>query len=170
MTKEQKILLVFVLAVAAGGAVFYVSKEKQVVVEVKQGDIVSQTENTNTDVQAIVVTTATASGSVEHQVVNENKTLTESLFYTVPEDHRDEIKVVVIVDQSGKILDVDFSYSAPSNKESREYLAKFDTTFNPSLIIGKKLEDVKLSRVGGASLTTAAFNQAIHNLSTAFKG
>jgi hypothetical protein len=176
MTKEQKILLVFVLAIAGGGATFYVSQEKPVSAEVLQGASLqhgktSQTENTNTTgAQAIVVTTATASGTTEISAVTENKTLTESILYTVPENHRDEIKVVVTVDQEGKILDVDFSYSTPSNKESQEYLAKFDATFNPSLVVGKKLNEVKLSRVGGASLTTAAFNQAIRNMSTTFNG
>jgi hypothetical protein len=175
MTKEQKILLVFVLAVAGATATFYVSQEKPVVAEViqdtfSQGSLAVQTENVNTDASAIVVTTATAPGVTEHPVVTENKTLTESLFYVVPENHRDEIKVVVIVDQEGRILDVDFSYSNPSNKYSQEYLAKFDTTFTPSLVVGKKLGDIHLSRVGGASLTTAAFNQAIHNLSTTFNG
>ncbi len=44
--------------------------------------------------------------------------------------------------------------------ESREYIGAFEGAIQPK-VVGKRLADVSVSRVGGASLTTNAFTQVI---------
>lgn len=51
------------------------------------------------------------------------------------------------------------SYGATS-QEVQQWQSEFDNDFR-KLVIGKSLDDVALSRVGGASLTTDAYQQAV---------
>lgn len=58
------------------------------------------------------------------------------------------------------ITDVSYSEST-KDRESSEYYNSFIKSFKTSDVVGKKIEDVSLSRVGGASLTTKAFMSAL---------
>ncbi len=52
------------------------------------------------------------------------------------------------------------AFSGDQVDTSKGFQGKFAAAYEAQ-IIGKKLDDIKLSRVGGASLTTGAFNDAI---------
>jgi hypothetical protein len=159
MTKEQKILLLFVLAIAGGGAVYYVTQS---------GPATSGTDT------AIVETTTTQTGTKTPTTPTtpvpaapgntSTKTITETVSYSVPENHQEEMVVVATVDSNGTLIDVKVS-SVPTNKESRGYYGAFSNAFKPSLVTGKNISSISVSRIGGASLTTGAFNKALGNIS-----
>ena len=52
------------------------------------------------------------------------------------------------------------NYSGDDVETSAQYQSKFTQAYQTQ-VIGKKLDTITLSRVGGASLTTGAFNKAI---------
>ncbi|MHD0330680.1 hypothetical protein ACY18M_17150, partial [Proteus mirabilis] len=52
--------------------------------------------------------------------------------------------------------------------ESREYQAKFASGFK-TLVVGKKIDEVSLSRVAGSSLTSGGFNAALADIESQAK-
>jgi hypothetical protein len=50
-----------------------------------------------------------------------------------------------------------------SGGTSKNYQSNFENSYK-SLVLGKNIKSISLSRVGGASLTTNAFNQAIKSI------
>ncbi len=171
MTKEQKILLLFVLLIAGSGTAFYVSKSGTPVTpaatQTSQGaaPVTTQptTANTGTSVSGTVTgVTPTA----------QNKTIVETITYQTPEESQENVTVTAVVDASGNIVDVTFAYGTPHKIESKEYLGKFVAALPTAktTLIGTKIGSQQLSRVGGASLTTAAFNKALSALATKVTG
>lgn len=154
MTKQQAIILLFILIIIGGGVTLYVTSSKDAVLDVET----KQSESTPT------------TSASETPVVSTNRTITESVSYNVPEDGLEHITVECVVDSLGNIVDVKFSYATPSHRESREMLGSFSKNFKPSSLIGTKIGDTKLSRVGGASLTTNAFNTAMAAIKTKVNG
>ena len=142
MSKEQKFLLLVVLLVVGAGAVYYV----------KNTDSLSQT-----------------SGTSVQQVAQNVKSYTKDVTYPVPGDQVETIHVTVsLVD--GVISDVAFSYNKPGNEESEEKIKHFEKALKSVSLTGKKLSEVSLSRVGGASLTTNAFMEAVTKIKTDING
>ena len=65
-----------------------------------------------------------------------------------------------------KDLTVDSNYDS---RESERYVSGFESSIK-SKVVGKKISDVNLSIVGGASLTTDAFTEAISEIQSEAKG
>lgn len=87
-------------------------------------------------------------------------THTTSITYFTPK--RDEYLLdISITTENGVITDSNIEYS--QGAEADPNAQKFEAAYHAE-IIGKKLDELDLSRVGGASLTTAAFNEAINKL------
>lgn len=75
----------------------------------------------------------------------------------------DKIGFTVVLDGSGMITDLK-TEMMPSNPGSKQWQDAF-TKAAPAALKGKKLSDLQnIDKVGGASLTTAAFNQALEQL------
>lgn len=155
MTKQQAVLLLFVLIIIGGGVTLYVTSSGASKTPAGSG-----TE----------LPSAGTSATSGQPASSANKTVLESLQYTVPNGNMEDITVACVVDAAGNIVDVTFKYGTPTNPESKEYLAKFNNSFKAGDLIGTKIGQKKLSRVGGASLTTAAFNAAIDSLATKVNG
>lgn len=167
MTKEQKILLLFVLIIAGAGATYYFTQEKTpTTVETTQ----TQTTGTQTNTTGQTEVTGTVTTGTNVTVEATAKTVTDKVSYQAPENHTEGLTVNATLDASGKITDVTFAFDTPSNPESRQYQNKFTNSFKASTLVGTKLGDVKLSRVGGASLATAAFNKALAELAVKANG
>ena len=79
--------------------------------------------------------------------------------YQVPEESNLNSITIKLNLESGAIksLSLETSYEA---QESAKYDRNFKNSIN-SKVVGKKLDSASLSRVGGASLTTEAFNEAL---------
>lgn len=82
--------------------------------------------------------------------------------YLAPKGHRDSIDVQLSLDESGVVVNANVDYVA-DNEDSKFYQSKFESAYKDE-VIGKKIEEIDLSRVGGASLTSAAFMEAVEEI------
>lgn len=164
MTKEQKILVLLILLVAGGGAALYITTAK------------TGTSATTQQVPAATVAETVKDVQTTKQVIEEKVPLSANAVpsnismpyvseqtYAVPENSQEKIKVTIYV-KSGLIEDVIFSFDPPTKHESAEYLSSFKKALAKMDFKGKKVSDISLSRVGGASLTTAAFMKAVQEI------
>lgn len=183
MTNQQKFLLLIVLIVAGASATVYVNTNKSGI------GVDSNSKNIATNILDDVFNSNNTNNATNTTKQNINKTQTTSapktsvgdtksvsfvktpvqyvnnVSYYTPSGMPELIHVNISI-LDGVISDISFSYDSPSNRESGQYLRNFSASLNKSAIIGKKITNVSLSRVGGASLTTEAFMQAIHETAT----
>ena len=101
-----------------------------------------------------VTNVATTSTANTHQA---------TISYSVPAPEQNVITVNVTVD-NGVVTAVD-AQNVTNSPQSQQYSARFLANYKTE-VVGKKLSDVSLSRVGGASLTSKAFNAAIDAIKT----
>lgn len=93
-------------------------------------------------------------------------TYTTTQSYSVPHGDTNSIKVTVTI-ASGKITAVttDNSYT---DRESGMYIQDFETSVN-GVIVGQEMGATPFSRIGGASLTSSAFYDALDAIATQAK-
>lgn len=92
-------------------------------------------------------------------------TYADSVNYSV-ERNAENIKVILTL-SGDKVTDVSI-VNTTSDPQSEQYQTRFEYAYK-SLVVGKKITDVNLSRVAGASETTFAFMEAINNIENAAK-
>lgn len=100
------------------------------------------------------------------QIVNDQNKYNDgkytiSITYKVPKNYVDTI-IFTFDLKDDAIQNVDFTANA-SNKDSQKYISLFGGNYKP-LVLGKKLDNLSLSNVAGASLTTQAFNESLSKL------
>jgi uncharacterized protein with FMN-binding domain len=82
---------------------------------------------------------------------------TQSISYSVPgETNTLNLSVTVKSDTVTAIT----ASSTYTDRESQRYVSGFESNISGQ-VVGTKLKDIKVSRVGGASLTTGAFTRAL---------
>lgn len=135
MTKQQSFLLLAVLIIVGGGAGYYFT----------QG---------NKSAQAPAATTP--------QIVT--KSYSSDVTYDVPTEKKETLHVAVTL-ENGIISDLKFTTDVPDNIASKENIEAFQQAFAAMSFKGKKLSEVSVTRLGGASLTSNAFMQAIGKIS-----
>lgn len=189
MTKEQKLLLLFVLIIGAASGGFYMMSQDNSIQPSNLTNINptdSQNYQTNTNVQPVVTanTNTQTNAAVQVQTSNpvanvkvvnttntntqntqtsQSKTLKTTLTFRVPEGHQDNLTVNVVVDEQGILKDITYAQES-SNRESAQYYSNFVQSFPKTKLIGQNIKNISLSRIGGASLTTNAFNEAVSDL------
>jgi hypothetical protein len=90
------------------------------------------------------------------------KVLTATTSYKNPSG-MDEVGFKVVVDSNGTITDGEVQVLA-ENRNSKMFQENFSKGF-PTAVRGKKISDLEsIDRVGGASLTTKAFNESLGKL------
>lgn len=89
------------------------------------------------------------------------KTYSATVNYRVPEGGSQSMALTVTVNGT-TISNVSVSQSK-SGSNSKKWQNNFENSYK-SLVLGKNIKSINLSRVGGASLTTNAFNQAIKSI------
>jgi uncharacterized protein with FMN-binding domain len=115
-----------------------------------------------TTVDSGTTTTKTGSQTTTTTISNQKTgTYNFKVNYRVPEGHTENIASTISV-ENDIITGIKNTYGV-SNRESREYQSSFDDVIS-SKIVGKKISSVDVSRVGGASLTTAAFMKGIRTI------
>lgn len=77
--------------------------------------------------------------------------------YEVPGDTQ-TLELSLVLD-NGVITEINTNLTK-SGRDSNGYQSKFEKSYK-NLVLGKNIKDINLSRVGGASLTTKAFMDAI---------
>jgi hypothetical protein len=90
-------------------------------------------------------------------------TYSDTVFYDTPSGSPETIHVSLAL-KNGLISDVGVTYDAPVSQTSLRFLKSFTSALDKSSLSGKKISDVSLSRVGGASLTTNAFMKALAHI------
>lgn len=103
--------------------------------------------------------------SSETLAANTNKTYKDGT-YTIEDSYispggEEDIKVTLKI-SGGTIVDADVEQH-PDNRDSAEHQALFRESYK-SRVVGKALGTLQLSRVSGASLTTASFNEALDKI------
>lgn len=88
-----------------------------------------------------------------------NGTYQATLSYYVPKGHPDEITVTLTL-ADDIVTDLEIGHYA-SNGESEKHQARFKQDFDETEIIGKSLTDVAPSRIGGATITSKAFENTL---------
>lgn len=114
-------------------------------------DTTNQITNSNT------TTTITTSPTETTLYAYKNGTYTASANYYVPK-YQNSISINISIEND--IIKSATASHDYTDRESGLYIDSFDSQLS-SKIVGKKISDIKLSRVGGASLTTYGFNDAL---------
>ncbi len=120
----------------------------------------SSANNTNSSVTAQSSTTPVASEPASNSTnasAYKNGTYSASIDYMVPKSDN-TITVQMTID-NGKVTAVKTTHDY-SDRESDFYIANFDSLIQQE-VTGKKIEELSVGRVGGASLTSNAFEDAI---------
>ena len=150
MNTQQKTLLSIVLLVAVlGSGIAYYNHEAN---ENEAVDTPSVT--TSNDANNQINTQASTSTASSTSTI-----LSFSTTYNVPDKNVNTI-VVNITMKDGLIADISHTEVAKDDISKMMY-DNFSKSLEKSKIIGKKISEVSLSKVGGASLTTKAFMQAL---------
>ncbi len=157
MTKQQKILLLLVLTAISSSLVYYVNTSDTDTI--KENEAVAGTSSENKTQELVNETAA-----------QERKTFSQTQSYKTPAGNDEIIYVSVTLNKSSVIEDITFSHDIPVKPISEKMLTSFKANFSKELVVGKKIDEVSLSRVGGASLTTNAFNEALKGISSQIKG
>lgn len=84
---------------------------------------------------------------------------TSTSTYLTPGGSHPNINLSITV-KNELVTDVNINFTENNDNESSKFQSKFTNTYK-TLVIGKKISDIKLSRVGGASLATGGFNEAL---------
>lgn len=89
---------------------------------------------------------------------NQSNQYSASIIYRVPAPEQNTIVVkLTVADDVVTTADVQNVANSP---QSKEYSSRFLASYKAK-VVGQKLSDISLSRVGGASLTSNAFNAAL---------
>ncbi|MBP9852804.1 MAG: hypothetical protein QG629_254 [Patescibacteria group bacterium] len=119
--------------------------------------------HTTADTTTSATQTATTSGAIS---AYKDGTYSTTAKYQVPHGYQNSIAVKATI-KDGKITSVstDDTYS---DHESRNYIDAFESDVE-NTVVGQYLGDFSASRIGGASLTTMAFDEAIQTITSQAK-
>ena len=139
------IIVVVLLATAAAGGYYLMNSNNQTT---GSGSTTTTTETTNTSEPNV------ADGAYKDGIY------TATGEYTSPGGQESIDVKVTLADK--KIADVTVT-PHPASGTSVQYQTEFANNFKP-LVVGKAIDEVKLSRVAGSSLTSGGFNDAINQI------
>jgi uncharacterized protein with FMN-binding domain len=146
-------IIVVVLLVAITAAVLMLSGKKEETPTSTTPQDTSSTDKTDsapsTDTAPTASTGAYKDGSYQ----------ATGTYQTPGGTERVTVKVTLA---SGVIKSVDLERS-PTTPEAQEYQGKFVSGYKAE-VVGKNIDDVKLSRVAGSSLTSGGFNKALDTI------
>lgn len=159
MQNKKLLILISILGIAA-------------VVAITTNIFDQEQENQIADIQPSIVPTATTPPTKATNIPTVELTPTPSTLtgtYSKSVEYRAPRGVVEVLDVELELIDdeivaYDFDFSkGHQDSDSLHHQQDFENTVE-ELIVGKDINDINLSRVGGASLTTEAFNQAIEQI------
>jgi hypothetical protein len=86
-------------------------------------------------------------------------TFTADASYLTPARTQHDIRVSLIIDNTGVVTDANVIYDN-GDGFSNANQERFDRAYKTE-VVGRSLDNISLARVGGASLTSGAFNEAV---------
>ncbi len=143
-------IIVIVLLAAAGGAVYVATRPSD-----------TSTQNTTQDATSEASAANDASSS-DTESTYANGTYEATGTYSTPGGRESVDLNVTITD--GIITATEIDGSATSG-DSLQYQTRFINNYE-SLVVGKAVDEVSLSRVAGSSLTSGGFNNALDQIKT----
>lgn len=142
------IIIVVVLAAVTAGIVFF-TRQQEV------GAPASDTAETNT-----TPSNSTARSSSESAGSYKDGSFQASGNYQTPGGSE---KVTVKVTLAKGVIESVELERDPTTREAEEYQGKFVSGYKAQ-VVGKNIDEVRLSRVAGSSLTSGGFNQALEGI------
>ena len=150
------------------------------------GSIIDETTTTIQEVDSVIQTDITENEKVEEKPVAETPkpivtntsvaekppvstptTVSQTKTYTAEETYfvsNKKYTVDVTLDvKDGIVTNADVMYGNKETGYQHPLQERFDGAYKTQ-VVGKKLDNISLSRVGGASLTSKAFNEAVANI------
>ena len=160
-------IIFVIIAIIIGTALLNFNKEDNNTVATSQ---INNTENNEATKENI---SATDKISASPEIITDDETAivanqniktsyTSQASYTTPAKKTHEIDVTIAV-ENGIAVETNVVYDDKVEGYSNPNQERFDGVYKTE-VIGKKLEDINLSRVGGASLTSKAFNEAVADI------
>jgi len=117
----------------------------------------------NTEMDTNSETSATTGAtSQDNTSVYANGTYSASASYITPGRSTHNVNVTLTL-ANDIITDTKVTFTGDENRTTSGMQSKFTAAYQ-TLVVGKKIDDLSLSRVGGASLTTGAFNKALEEV------
>lgn len=150
-------IIVVVLIAIAATAVIVVSSNN------KSNSANVTTTNTSSNVPS--TETSSSSSSVSSSSTFKDGTYSATSNYDTPGGGA-SIGVTVML-SGNTITNVSLTQGAP-DREAQEFQDRFESGYK-SLVVGKKITDVSLSRVAGSSLTPNGFNNALQDIESQAK-
>ena len=105
--------------------------------------------------------TTTTPEPEEPETTYADGTYTANVMYRVPQNHVDPLTLTLTI-ANDTITSATVAFD-PTNGTSKKHQDRFSDAYE-SQVIGKAVDNVSLSRVGGASLTSRAFNDALADI------
>ena len=127
--------------------------------------IVSTTTNQSTNSTDSPASTASPNNSNSTQSVTttyKDGTYTKTINYRVPNGTNTLTVTMVVTNDAVDSVKTTSNYT---DYESKYYISGFENSINTA-VKGKKLSSLSIGRIGGASLTANAFNNAVKNIRT----
>lgn len=152
LNKSIIAIIVVVLLVAAAGVVIAINN-KEAAITTDTSSETAQTSTADTSGEGTNNTIA-STGNYKDGTYN-----AEGSYRTPGGEESIDVKVTLA---DGVISDVTVTQNA-SGGEAEEYQSKFSTSYK-SEVVGKKIDEVSLSRVAGSSLTPLGFNTALDTI------
>lgn len=127
---------------------------------------VTPTKDGPTHTSALPTTSDVSSGDASSQTQDTTttsaQTYTKTVTYSTPSRQGQTNTSFSVTVDNGVITSASAQYVSGDHEDQR-YQSRFSQTI-ASAVVGKKLSDVSLDVVGGASLTTAAFQEFIQSI------
>lgn len=145
------IIVVALIAIAATAVIITTSKKD---------DTANMSDNSATQMADASDTTDSANSAADSSATFKDGTYTATGSYQTP-GGQESIDLTVTL-SGNTITDAKVVQNA-SGGEAAEYQSKFGSGYK-SLVVGKKITDVSLTRVAGSSLTPVGLNNAISDI------
>lgn len=126
----------------------------------------AQTQQSSAQTTPATPTTDTTNTTNSTSSGYKDGSYTASTSYEVPHGNQNSVSATLTI-AGGKITNVTTNNDY-SDEESAQYVDFFKQEIS-SAIVGQNLADVSVSRVGGASLTSSAFNDVLDTIRTQAK-
>jgi uncharacterized protein with FMN-binding domain len=125
---------------------------------VQSAETTEPVATTTTDTTATATTPAADTTTANQASTYKDGTYTKTVNYQIPGGDSNQLTAKITI--SGDTITAVTASAKYSEQESRQYVNGFESSIN-SAVKGKKLANTFIGRVGGASLTSGAFNDIV---------
>lgn len=153
------IIIGVIAALGLGGYLWNSQKNEEVppvAAEVTTSATIPETAEPTTP--SPVITTSTTTTTTETTTAYKNGTYTADVTYKAPDQLTHPVQVTLTL-TNDVVTASEVTFGAESNGTTAVRQKSFAATYK-TLVIGKPITSINLSRVGGSSLTTNAWNNA----------